>query len=107
MSTPFPPIRVACLHGGDLDPHITHGSLYPPHYAPPIGILIGSAIFAQLMAECLYFTMGRPFPLKIADLHGGCRLPSNVLILHLQRTVSAWIENPPLPAGLQQLRTLC
>jgi len=55
----------------------------------------------------LYFTMGRPFPLRIADLHGGFQVPSNVLILHLQRTVSAWIENPHLPAGLQHLRTLC
>jgi len=28
----------------------------------PIGISIGSAVFAQMTAECLYFTMGCPFP---------------------------------------------
>ena len=29
------------------------------------------------------------------------------LVLHLQRTVSAWIENPALRAGIQPQRTLC
>ena len=29
------------------------------------------------------------------------------LILHLQKTVSLWTENPPLSAGLRLLRTLC
>ena len=29
-----------------------------------------------------------------------------VLVLHLQRTVSVWFENPNLSAGLQPLRTL-
>jgi len=28
------------------------------------------------------------------------------LVVHLPRTVPAWIKNPPLPAGLQALRTL-
>ena len=28
------------------------------------------------------------------------------IVLPLQRTVSAWIENPPLPAGLQPLRAM-
>jgi len=33
------------------------------------GILIGSAAFALMTAECPYFTMGRPFPPQIAPFH--------------------------------------
>ena len=33
--------------------------------------IIGSAIFSQLTTASLCFTMGCPFPLKFAPLHGG------------------------------------
>ena len=42
----------------------------------PNGIWIGSAIFAQLKAVSLYFTTGRPFPLKIAPCHDSLGHPS-------------------------------
>ena len=42
----------------------------------PNGILIGSAVFAQLTAECPYsLQWDAPFPLKIASSHGGIRTP--------------------------------
>ena len=36
----------------------------------PNGIWIDSAVCAQMTVESSYFTMGRPFPLKIASSHG-------------------------------------
>jgi len=40
-------------------------------------ISIGSAVFAQMTTVSLYFTMSRPFPIKIAPSHGGIWTPSN------------------------------
>jgi len=42
------------------------------------GISIGSAVFAQLTAVSLYFTMGRPFPSKLPLPVGICT-PSNLI----------------------------
>ena len=47
----------------------------------PNGISIGSAVFAQMTAVSLYFTMGRPFPLKIVYSHGVIWTPSNTWFL--------------------------
>jgi len=63
--------------------------LRPTRVHIPDGTLIGSAIFAQLMAKSpLYFTMGRSFPLKIAPSHAGiwtAPAPSNTWFLEPTR----------------------
>jgi len=47
---------------GDLDPHLTR-FLGPIQAHNPNGILIGSAVFAQMTAECPYtLQWGAPFP---------------------------------------------
>ena len=64
---------------GDLDPHLTHDSLGP--YEPITqtasnGIWIGSAVFAQMTAECPYtLQWDAPFPLKIVPSHGAIWTP--------------------------------
>ena len=52
---------------GDLDRHLTR-FLWPIWAHNPNSISIGSAVFAQITLS-LYFTMGCPFPLKIAPSH--------------------------------------
>jgi len=44
--------------------------LEPTRILNPNGISIGSAVYAQLTAVSLYFTVGRPFPIKIAPSYG-------------------------------------
>jgi len=53
----------------NVHPHLTR-FLWPNRVHIPNVISIGSAVFAWLMAESLYFAMGHPFLLKIA-LHTG------------------------------------
>jgi len=48
----------------------------------PNGISIGSAVFAQMTAECPYtLQCSAPSPLKIAPSHGGIWTPSNTWFL--------------------------
>ena len=49
-------------------------------------ISIGSAVFAQLTADslCTFYTMSRPFPLKIV-LRTGSGLPANIWFLGTTR----------------------
>jgi len=58
--------------GGGSGPHVIYASLGPPESITQNGILISSAVFAQLTAECCY-TLQRaaPFPLIITPSHGG------------------------------------
>jgi len=53
----------------------------PTRVNNPNGISIGSAVFAQLTSELLYFTMGHSFSLKIAPSNGASELPSSTLFL--------------------------
>ena len=69
-ASPLPPSKLS-LPMGDLDPRLIHGSL-DTRVLNPKRILIGSAIFAQLTAECPYtLQWDTPFPLKIVPSHGG------------------------------------
>jgi len=53
-------------------PHLIHGSLGLPDSAAQNGISIGSAVFAQLTAECRYILLWTaPFPRMITPSHGG------------------------------------
>jgi len=68
---PYPP--ESPLPTGDLDPHLTR-FLGPMWAQNPKGTPIGSAVFAQMTAECPYtLHWFAPFPitLKIASSHGG------------------------------------
>ena len=49
--------------------------LEPAHAHNPNGITIGSAVFAQVTAECPYTLQLAPFPLKIARSHKGIWTP--------------------------------
>jgi len=67
-------------------PHLTHASLDPPESYNPNNISIGSAVFAQLTAECPYtLQWAAPFPLKIARSPGESGPPSNT---------PTWVRNP-------------
>ena len=58
------------------------------------GISIGSAVFCTAHGrESLYFTMGRPFPLKIARLHEGFGPPSNTWFLESIKEKSILIDS--------------
>jgi len=46
------------------------------------------AVFAQMTAVSLYFTMGRLFPIKIAASHGRSGPPSNTWFLELTRVLN-------------------
>jgi len=62
---------------GDLDPHLIHNSLSetePTVQTASRSILIDSAVFAQVTAECPYTLQWDTLsPLKIAPSHGGSR----------------------------------
>jgi len=60
---------------GDLDPHLIHGSWANPSPQPKWHLDRFSYIHIGA------FTMGRPFPLKIAPSHGGSGPPSNTWFL--------------------------
>ena len=74
---PYPPELPFPMRGSG--PHLTHDSLRAQN---PKGTSICSAVFAQLIAECLYtlqwFTR---FCLKIAHSHGGIWTPCNTWFL--------------------------
>jgi len=53
------------------------------------GISIGSAVFAQMTAECPYtLQWDAPSPLKIAPFHGGSGPPSNTWFLGPTRVLN-------------------
>jgi len=66
---PLPPQNCS-FAWGNLDPDLMWFT-GPTPLSITNGISIGSAIFAQLTAESLYFTMGHCFRFKIAPSHGG------------------------------------
>jgi len=73
----YPSPKNCPLAWGDLDPHLTHGSLGILHWVYiPNGIAIGSAIFAQLTAECHW---AMPYPLKKLHL---CMGQSGLHLIH-------------------------
>ena len=63
------------------------------------GISIGSGVFCTAHgSESVYFTMGRPFPLKIAHLHAGFGPPSNTWFLEsisqtASRSIQAFVQS--------------
>jgi len=66
---PFP--QKLPLSIGDLDPHLIHDSLGPSKpKTQTASQSIGSAVFAQMTAVSLYFTMRCRFPIKSAPFHG-------------------------------------
>jgi len=77
---PFP-LKIAPSHWECEPPSNTWfiGSIWAHN---PNGISIGSAVFAQLTAECPYtLQWAAPFPLKIAPSHGGSGPPPNTWFL--------------------------
>jgi len=69
--------------------HLTHDSYGPSEPTTPNGISIGSAILAQMIAECPYsLQWDAPFSLKIAPSHGGSGLPSNTWFLGSTRVLN-------------------
>jgi len=68
---PFSPKLPLPMLGSE--PHLTNDSLGSSKPITQNSILITEAVFAV----SLYFTMGRPFPPKIAPSHGGYGPPSN------------------------------
>jgi len=72
---PFLPSKLPiCVQGSGLSSNTSFLGSTPVR--SPNCISIGSAGFAQLTGESLYFTTGRP-PLKIAPSNGSIRTPSN------------------------------
>jgi len=63
-----------------VDPHLTR-FLGPIQAHSPNGISIGSAVFAQMTAVSLYFTMGRPIPPQNCPFPWGTWTPSNTRFL--------------------------
>ena len=69
---------------GDLGPSNTC-FLGPARVHNPNIISIGSAVFAQLMAECCYtLQQAAPFPLIITPSHGGSGPASNTIALPIR-----------------------
>jgi len=66
-----------CVFARRSGPHLIRG------YLSPHDISIGSAVIAQLTAECRPRCRRMPFPLKIAPSHGGSEPQSNTLFLKL------------------------
>jgi len=66
-----------CAAHGTKSLYFTMGDpfLEPAHAHNPNGITIGSAVFAQVTAECPYTLQLAPFPLKIARSHKGIWTP--------------------------------
>jgi len=62
---------------GDLEPHLTHDSLGPSEPTTQTTFWSVQPFCTDDRRVSLYFTMGRPFPLKIAPSHGGSWPPSN------------------------------
>ena len=82
--------------------HISSTSAYRRRIsvAEPVSVLQNVEIWAVLRTAT---ELSSALPLQSSEQ--SCE--TFVLIFHLQSTVSAWIENPSLTAGLQPLRTLC
>jgi len=81
--------RIAPSHGGIWTPSNTWFPR-PIRSHNPKGISTGSAVFAQMTAECPYtLQWDAPFPLKIAPFHGGIWTPSNTWF-----SKPTWVLNP-------------
>jgi len=59
--------------------------LLPTHVHNPNGISIGSAVFAQLTADCHWACPGMPFPLTVVRSHGRSGPSSNIWFLEPTR----------------------
>jgi len=77
----WPSLIIAPCSGAS-GPHVIYASLGPPESITQNCISIGSAVFAQLTAECCY-TLHRaaPLPLIITPSQGGYGPPSNTWFL--------------------------
>jgi len=82
--------------------HLTR-FLWPIQAHNPNGISIGSSVFAQMTAECLYtLQWDALFPLKIAASHGGIWTPSNTWFFRPIRVLNPNVISigPAVSAGL-------
>ena len=77
-------LRIAPSHWAIWTPHLTHGSLGHRVHIPN-----NSAVFAQLTAVSLYFTMGGLFPPQNCPFPWGILIPSNTWFLG-----PTWVLNP-------------
>jgi len=71
---------------GDMDPHLIQDLLGPPESSTQTASqLVQPVLFSRFCTDdrrvFLYFTVGCPFPLKIAPSHGGIWTPSNTWFL--------------------------
>ena len=76
------------LRTGDLYPYLLRGSMDPPHSAIETASRSVQPFCTAYGTASLYFTMGRPLPLKIAPSHGGSAPPSNTWFLGPTRVLS-------------------
>jgi len=107
VGNPFP--QNCPFSCGDQEPHLTR-FVRPIRAHNPNGILIGSAVFAQMTAECSYtLRWDNPFPLKIAPSHGGSGSPSSTWFPGPTRVLSqtaSWSVQPFLQGSLLWQTTL-
>jgi len=76
--------------GANVHPYLTHAFLGPYSSPYPKRHLVRFSRFCTAHdRECLYFTMDRPFPLKVGPSHVGFGAPSYTWLLGLTR-----IHNP-------------
>jgi len=66
---------------GDLNLNLIHGSLGPPESSTQTASWLVKPFCTAHHRASLYFTMGRPFPLKIAFSYEGMLTPSNTWFL--------------------------
>jgi len=86
---------------GRFEPPFKTRFLGPTRVQIPNGISIGSAVFAQLIAECPYtLQCAAPLPLKIAVSCGGSGPPSNTWFLGPTRVPNGILIGSAVSAGL-------
>ena len=87
--------KIAPSNGVGSGPLSNPWFLEPDRANNPNGITIGSAVFAQVTAVSLYFTMGPPISPQIAPSHGGSgpHLTHNSLGPSEPTNKTAWSES--------------
>ena len=80
-----PSLKIAPIHGVSGPPSNTSWFLWPTEVLSHNGMDPFSRFCTAHCRVSLYFTMGHPFPLKIAPSYGGCGPPFNTY---------TWVLNP-------------
>jgi len=103
---PFFPLIITLSHAGS-GPHLTWflGLIQARNQN---GISSGSAVFAQMTAECLYtLQWNAPFSVRIASSHGECGPPSNTWCLWPTQVLRPFLQGSLLWLTHRQTMLLC